>query len=89
MEVGNMTWYVVLLAVILFLFYLLSGSLFSGSKLTTPLFKAGPVQIDPRDIIALGIVFLAWWFVHTGRITAKEALVILASIIGGRALGSP
>ena len=84
-----MSWYIIALAVILFLFYLFSGALAPTSTLMQPLFKAGPVSVDWRDIIAIAIVAIVVWALYTHQLTAKEALAILAGILGGKLLTAP
>ena len=84
-----MSWYIIGLAVILFLFYLLSGGLAPTSTLMQPLLKAGPISMDWRDIIAIAIVAIVAWALYTHQLTAKEALTILAGILGGKLLTKP
>jgi hypothetical protein len=75
--------------VVLFLLYSASGALPTNLRFPgiQPLFEVGPLKMDWRDILALLIVGIVIYGLHTGQLSARDALIIVGSILAGKAVG--
>lgn len=85
----NVAWWAWIVAVVAFLFYFARYLLPTQGKFpgVGPLLDAGPVHIDWTDIVALALVVILAYGVLTHQIPARDAAVILAGALSGKAVG--
>ena len=78
-----------IVGIILFLLYFVTGALPNNVRFPgiQPLLEVGPVKMDWRDILALLIVVIAIYAVSTSQLSAKDALIIVGSILAGKIIG--
>ncbi len=73
-----MGWIVAIIAFLVFFFWRGGGM--------QPLLKAGPVEVDWRDILVLAIIVIGAWLVTSHQISGGDLLKILAGILAAKAL---
>jgi len=85
----DVIWWAWIVAVAAFLFYLAKSLLPTQGKFpgVESLLDAGPVHIDWTGIVALALVGLLAIVVLTHQIPARDAAVILAGALAGKAVG--
>ncbi len=73
-----MSWIVAIIAFLVFFFWRSGGM--------QPLLKAGPVEVDWRDILVLAIIVVGAWLVASHQISGSDLLKILAGMLAAHAL---
>lgn len=73
-----MGWIVGIIAFLVFFFWRGGGM--------QPLLKAGPVELDWRDILILAIIAIGAWLAATHQISGADLLKILAGILAAQAV---